>query len=110
MRKTSGLHLWPGPFSQVIEQYHRVRATNKGLETLHAFFMLEQRHWRTGIRVPIRVTHSVVTFHSAVADDVMDVNGARMWLIKSSLLATACVFVFLLVAPLLSYPLDWERT
>jgi hypothetical protein len=43
-------------------------------------------------------------------EHVMDVNGARMWLIKSSLLVTTCVFLFLLIAPLFNYPLEWEQT
>jgi hypothetical protein len=40
----------------------------------------------------------------------MDVDLARGWLIKASLVATGAAFVFFLVAPAVGYPLTWNQS
>ena len=39
----------------------------------------------------------------------MTVDGARKWIIATSLVATGLVFVFFLVAPPLGFPLEWDQ-
>jgi hypothetical protein len=40
----------------------------------------------------------------------MDLNAARLWLIKASLSITGLTFLFLCLAPSVGYPLEWSES
>jgi hypothetical protein len=61
-----------------------------------------------------RVLHSKRTYRydrcKVILEVYVTLDSARRWLILASLTACGLIFVFILISPLLGYPLEWSQT